>query len=161
MTITAEGLAALITAFGIAAGAIGGVIVGIINARHNAGLMDQQKKEYEAALEAIEKKHAAEIGLLTLKISAVESHSKVQDSALVDRESELNRLTFDNEVLRRDNKILRIDNEILNEKIAKWHEWGFEIGHLMNKMYLQLGYLTRGKFETGPLPELPANSDNE
>ncbi len=155
MTISAAEVAALISAFGLAAGAIGGVIVGIINARHNAGLMDQQKKEYEAALEALEKKHAVEISILTLKISVIEEHSKLQDSAMVDRESELNRLTYDKEILRRDNSALRQDNETLNKKISLWHEWGITIGQILNQQSLEIGRLTQGRFKTGPLPTPP------
>lgn len=141
MTISAAEIAALISAFGLAAGAIGGVIVGIINARHNAGLMDQQKKEYEAALEASNKKHDVETTQLRMEIFALKEHNRYQDSVAIDRESELIKL--------------QTENKDLKDKIAKWHDWGITIGQMLNQQALEIGRLTQGRFKTGPLPTMP------
>lgn len=129
--MTAAEIAALITACGVALAGIITSIAAVISARNSAVMVDRLKDE----------------------IRKLHEHNEIQDAALIERESIVNRLTMENRQQKK-------EIESLQNKIAKWQEWGVTVGRMMNEMQLEIGFLTHSKSKTGPLPSFP-NTEQE
>ena len=137
--------AALITAIGVSVGAVITAIAALVNARNSAALVEHLR---------------AEMTDQTSQIEILKANNLAQNALVMDREVAIGKLQKSN--LDLEKRLSEKDSEIgrLNEKIRLWQEWGFNVGRIMNEMQLELGFLTRNKSQTGPLPPLPSDLES-
>lgn len=134
--MTGGEIAALITALG---GSIGGILMALAalrNARYSKDRVQVLEKQIEVLSKAIVERDQ--------EIISLQQHNVDQDRILLDREQQI--------------ASLRKENEMLNQKIAKWHEWGVNMGRVFNGLQLEVGWLQKQlqqqspPRETAPLP---------
>jgi chromosome segregation ATPase len=147
---TAE-LAALITAIGVAFGAIATSIAALANARNAAKANAKKFEENEERLRELE----AEVDILKQENKQILEENvdiKIQNREIKAENTELRALLVANEWKRK----------TLEGKVKLWQDWGQRIGNAMNKMSLKYGelyalvaeYQTSGRKITAPLPPL-------
>ena len=128
--MTGGEVAALITALG---GSIAGILMALAalrNARYSKERADILQKQIEVLSKAIVERDQ--------EVTLLKQHNVDQDRVLLDREQQV--------------ASLRKENEVLNQKIAKWHEWGVSMGRVLNQLQLEVGWLQHQPRETAPLP---------
>lgn len=123
--------AAMITAIGTSIAAILAALAALRNARYSKERVVILQEQIDVLKQAISDK-SHEVDLL-------KEHNIDQDAVLIGR---------DNQIAE-----LRAENEELRNKISKWHEWGIEMGRVLNQLQLEVGFLHRHSMgETAPLP---------
>lgn len=144
--------AALITAIGVAFGAILTSIAALLNVRNTARINAKKFQENEERLRELE----AEIEVLKQENKQILGENvdiKIQNREIKAENAELKALAITNEWKRRESE----------EKIRLWQEWGQRIGQDMNRLQLEYGklytliveYQTSGRKITAPLPPMP------
>jgi regulator of replication initiation timing len=150
--MSAAEAAALITAIGVAFGAILTSIAAVLNVRNTARANAKKFQENEERLKELE----AEVDVLKDENKQILNENvdiKIQNREIKAENAELRALAIANEWKRKASE----------DKIKLWQEWGLRIGHAMNAMQLEYGklytlvveYQATGRKITAPLPPLP------